>query len=183
MTVTFQEIADFRDRETYECLFREYYELVKEKEGIDKNKLLAGKAQLDKEKISQNSSYSNKRCEKEDEQFSSGNENFNDGEPQKKKLKMKRCTQQKTKTQSKVIGSLEQNKLSSIWYSTAPKSQFAALIPENIKLVYLRQSLVMELIKQPESIKTKIIGSFVLVKLDPRRNSHQLVQITGCFNK
>uniref|UniRef100_A0A3Q7ERB7 Plus3 domain-containing protein n=1 Tax=Solanum lycopersicum TaxID=4081 RepID=A0A3Q7ERB7_SOLLC len=91
---------------------------------------------------------------------------------------MKRCTQQKTKTQSKVIGSLEQNKLSSIWYSTAPKSQFAALIPENIKLVYLRQSLVMELIKQPESIKTKIIGSFVLVKLDPRRNSHQLVQIT-----
>ncbi|XP_069145290.1 uncharacterized protein [Solanum lycopersicum] len=173
------EIADFRDRETYECLFREYYELVKEKEGIDKNKLLAGKAQLDKEKISQNSSYSNKRCEKEDEQFSSGNENFNDGEPQKKKLKMKRCTQQKTKTQSKVIGSLEQNKLSSIWYSTAPKSQFAALIPENIKLVYLRQSLVMELIKQPESIKTKIIGSFVLVKLDPRRNSHQLVQITG----
>ncbi|XP_049379616.1 uncharacterized protein At5g08430-like [Solanum stenotomum] len=291
------ESVDLRDHETYEGLFREYYQIVKTKEGIDKNKLLAGKAQLDKEKICQINSYSDKRCEKEDEQLSSDNEDFSDGEPQTKRLKKKRCTQLKTKMQSKnnskkqefvgwgskalidfllfigqdtrekllkydvssivtkyiedhslihpvkktrilcdvqleaVFGKkmvnrckilslleshfvdneerlkndeldddledddteilvapktevkVEQNKISSNWYSTAAQSQFAALIPENINLIYLKKSLVMELIKQPESIETKIIGSFVRVKLDPRDseqcNSHQLMQITG----
>ncbi|PHU10244.1 hypothetical protein BC332_22104 [Capsicum chinense] len=86
-----------------------------------------------------------------------------------------------TKTEKKV----ERNKISSIWssiwYSAAAQSQYAALIPENIKLVYLKKSLVEEMIKQPESIETKIVGSFVRVQLHPgKRNSdHQLVQITG----
>uniref|UniRef100_M1CBK7 Uncharacterized protein n=2 Tax=Solanum tuberosum TaxID=4113 RepID=M1CBK7_SOLTU len=291
------ESVDLRDHETYEGLFREYYQIVKTKEGIDKNKLLAGKAQLDKEKICQINSYSDKHCEKEDEQLSSDNEDFSDGESQTKRLKKKRCTQLKTKMQSKnnskkqefvgwgskalidflqfigqdtreklskydvssivtkyiedhslihpvkktrilcdvqleaVFGKkvvnrrkilsvlerhfvdneerlkndeldddledddteilvapktevkVEQNKISSNWYSTAAQSQFATLIPENINLIYLKKSLVMELIKQPESIETKIIGSFVRVKLDPRDseqcNSHQLMQITG----
>ncbi|PHT63657.1 hypothetical protein T459_32479 [Capsicum annuum] len=89
------------------------------------------------------------------------------------------------KTEKKV----ERNKISSfwssIWYSAAAQSQYAALIPENIKLVYLKKSLVEEMIKQPESIETKIVGSFVRVQLHPgKRNSdHELVQITGCFNK
>ncbi|KAL3349997.1 hypothetical protein AABB24_022838 [Solanum stoloniferum] len=298
------ESVDLRDRETYEGLFREYYEIVKEKEGFDKNSLLAGKAKLNKEKICQISSDSDKRSEEEDEhseeeddQISSDNGDFSDGEPQKKRLKKKRCTQQKTKMQRSVnskkkvfvgwgskalidflqfIGQdtreklsqydvtsivtkyikehnlihpvkkrrilcdvrlqavfgkkvvnrhrifslleshfleneeqlqkdeldhdledddteilvapktekkVEQKKISSIWYSTAAQSQYAALIPENIKLVYLKRSLVQEMIKQPESIETKIIGSFVRLKLDPRdyeqRNSHQLVQIAG----
>ncbi|KAK4739566.1 hypothetical protein R3W88_003263 [Solanum pinnatisectum] len=298
------ESVDLRDRETYEGLFREYYEIVKEKEGFDKNSLLAGKAKLNKEKICQISSDSDKRSEDEDEhseeeddQISSDNGDFSDGEPQKKRIKKKRCTQQKTKMQRSVnskkkvfvgwgskalidflqfIGQdtreklsqydvtsivtkyikehnlihpvkkrrilcdvrlqavfgkkvvnrhrifslleshfleneeqlqkdeldhdledddteilvapktekkVEQKKISSIWYSTAAQSQYAALIPENIKLIYLKRSLVQEMIKQPESIETKIIGSFVRLKLDPRdyeqRNSHQLVQIAG----
>ncbi|CAN4108133.1 unnamed protein product [Withania somnifera] len=298
------ESVDLRDRETYEGLFREYYEIVKEKEGFDKNSLLAGKAQLGKEKTYQiisdsdkNSEEEDEHSEEEDEQISSDNGEFSDGEPQKKRLKKKRCTQQKTKMQRSVnskkkefvgwgskplfdflqfIGQdtreklsqydvtsivtkyikehnlmhpvkkrrilcdvqlqalfgkkvvnrhrifslleshfveneerlqedeldldledddtdmlmapktekkVEQNKISSIWYSTAAKSQFAALIPENIKLVYLKRSLMLEMIKQPESIETKIIGSFVRVKLGPcdyeQRNSHQLVQISG----
>ncbi|XP_019243191.1 PREDICTED: uncharacterized protein At5g08430-like isoform X1 [Nicotiana attenuata] len=314
------ERVDLRDRETYEGLFREYYEIVKEKEGFDKNSVLAAKAQLDKENSGRINSDSDVQLasdeedefSEEDEQLASDDGDLNDGEPFKKGLKKKRCTQQKTKMQRRVkskknefvgwgskalidflqfvgqdtrekltqydvtsiiskyvkehnlihpvkkkrivcdvwlqavfgkkevnrhrIYSLldshfveneerskkdeleydledndteklvaekkaeqnkmssvkystaaqspaEQNKMLSVKYSTAAKSPFAALIPENIKLVYLRRSLVLEIIKQPQPIETKIIGSFVRIKLDPRdyrrSNSHQLVQIAG----
>lgn len=66
------------------------------------------------------------------------------------------------------------------------ESCYASIVSENIKLVYLRRSLVEELMKQPENFEGKVVGSFVKIKTDTRdfwhSSSHQLLPVTGnCF--
>ena len=67
-----------------------------------------------------------------------------------------------------------------------PQSCFAAVIPQNIKLVYLRRSLIEEILKQDNggvASELKILGSFVRIKSDPndclQKHSHHVLQVTG----
>ncbi|PPR96753.1 hypothetical protein GOBAR_AA23920 [Gossypium barbadense] len=54
---------------------------------------------------------------------------------------------------------------------------------ENIKLVYLKKSLVLDLSKDFGSFEAKVVDSFVRIKSDPnnflQKNSHQLVLVKG----
>ncbi|KXG22029.1 uncharacterized protein At5g08430-like isoform X2 [Sorghum bicolor] len=72
------------------------------------------------------------------------------------------------------------------------KKCFAALVRHNIDLIYLKKSLVVDLLKEPDTFDSKVIGCFVKVKIDPydysfymhktlrqHKKLHQLGLVTG----
>ncbi|KAL0890547.1 hypothetical protein Bca101_014530 [Brassica carinata] len=68
----------------------------------------------------------------------------------------------------------EQRRLSSSDEMAKRKGTIDAVVSENIKVLYLRKSLVQELAKAPETFESKVVGTFVRIK-----NPCQLVQVTG----
>ncbi|KVI00659.1 Plus-3 [Cynara cardunculus var. scolymus] len=65
----------------------------------------------------------------------------------------------------------------------SPKTRFAAIVPENIKLLYLKRTLVEDLLRNCENFGKRLIGSYIRIKSDPndylQKNSYQLHPVTG----
>ncbi|XP_042458172.1 uncharacterized protein At5g08430-like isoform X2 [Zingiber officinale] len=68
------------------------------------------------------------------------------------------------------------------------KSHYASIVSENISLVYMRRSLIVELLKDPDTFEAKVSRCFVRVKLDPKyfyslaEKMYVLGQVTGVKN-
>lgn len=62
--------------------------------------------------------------------------------------------------------------------SPEEKACFASVVAHNIKQVYLRRSLVEDLLKQPASFEDKVVGSFVKVMKTDSRELHSKVKIS-----
>jgi hypothetical protein len=66
------------------------------------------------------------------------------------------------------------------------KRCFASLVCDNVNLIYLRRSLVVQLLKEPETFESKVIGCFVRIKNDRKdygfhmhKKLYLLGQVTG----
>ncbi|KAK9673206.1 hypothetical protein RND81_12G153100 [Saponaria officinalis] len=70
-------------------------------------------------------------------------------------------------------------------------SDFATIVPQNMKLVYLKRNLVETLLENYETFESKVTGSFVKAKVEPfdPKYPYQLLPVTGikkasgCENK
>lgn len=67
----------------------------------------------------------------------------------------------------------------------SPRSCYASIVDKNIKLIYLKRSLILELLENFGEFENKVVGCFVRVKNDPkdflysRDKIYQLGQVTG----
>ncbi|KAH9623263.1 hypothetical protein KSS87_023119 [Heliosperma pusillum] len=121
----------------------------------------------------------------DDEGYSSGHEENNDSLPIKKQAWWRNTGsfQNKGSIMEKFQqkeGPLEEPKkvepIAKVVYS-----RFVAIVPHNMKMVYLKRSLVESLLEKFETFESKVAGSFVKVKSEPvdPRNPSGLLPVTG----
>ncbi|KAL6883623.1 hypothetical protein ACP4OV_011037 [Aristida adscensionis] len=56
------------------------------------------------------------------------------------------------------------------------RSCFASLVPNNLKLIYLRKSLIISLLSHPDTFEQKVVGCLVRIKNPPRTHTYQVLK-------
>ncbi|OIW17195.1 hypothetical protein TanjilG_06773 [Lupinus angustifolius] len=167
------------DRETYECLFKEYWEIVKGKEKLTGSDVLAA---LDNSKKDKSFLFESDSSEDEKEKEELISSDSDKGRTYKRKTIRRKKSKGKERKPSSSRG---RSVLKKGHFCVKPRYH-ASVNAKNINLIYLKESLVQELSKEPESFTNKVVGAFVRVKMDPKdtkqKNSHQLVKVIGVLN-
>ncbi|XP_062005582.1 zinc finger CCCH domain-containing protein 19-like [Rosa rugosa] len=185
----------FEDPETFEYGFKECWEIIKEKEGLTLDDLYFPYSKgvtdsHDSKDTETHKSTLGKRkaeaeiCEDNEDEFGSDDLAASNHKKQKLVSSSEHMTSESdlheennSEEKEEMIPSPTRNDESE-W-------RFASIVASNMKLVYLRRSLVEELIsKQPDSWERKLVGSYVRVENEPEdyfqiKSSYQLSQVKG----
>ncbi|GAV84473.1 Plus-3 domain-containing protein [Cephalotus follicularis] len=193
------DVMNFDDRNTYECRFKEYLEIMMDKEGFsfeDINTVLNVLKKGKKQKSFSDALKSVKINDYDeliilDPDVDNGVEDNpkdvgfanDDNDDNDSGLEYERIMPVPKKQRAMNSG---RDTLDKKLDYGVHESCFASIVIDNIKLVYLRKGLLEKLVKQSEHLEDKVLGCFVKVKRDredcSHRSSHQLLQVTGVKN-
>ncbi|XP_074310264.1 uncharacterized protein LOC141646107 [Silene latifolia] len=213
-----EETVDFKDRETYEGLFKEYWDTIKEKEVLTLDDLHDADVQIKRVKMSgvrhlKPQYESDKSIELEENREPMLDDHKCDDHDSERAVKpvirtnnkRPKKTPKRKKGSSRIYywslvekygslhrkGPLMEKFLEKEVIPEEPKkietvtkivySNFATIVPQNMKLVYLKRSLVKSLLENYETFESKVMGSFVKVKSEPvdPKYPYQLLAVTG----
>ncbi|KAK7258647.1 hypothetical protein RIF29_24229 [Crotalaria pallida] len=189
------KIINLNDMETCEGLFKEYWEVVKVKERLTNDDITTAIEKYKKGEqflVQSNSNEGNDitialdNIAKDDENFllqSNSSRPMESDEDFTIKIKSL-LRRKKTNAQhaSRPSSSRGKSILEKGDEFIKPGS-IASINAKNIKLVYLKQSLVLKFLQQRESFMDKVVGAFVRVKVGSggcnQKSSHHLVKVIG----
>ncbi|XP_062006034.1 uncharacterized protein LOC133723232 [Rosa rugosa] len=145
------EKIDFEDQDELRR-FKEYWEIVKEKEGLTSEDVYSAYSFLQAREY--------RHIGDSDETMSDSDEDSGSEDEDDVKLEHEH---KKRRVSSATTIASDEKKASPRFQ----KSCFASIIPENMKLVYIKKSLLEKLLEDPDHSESKVLGSLVKVKNNP----------------
>ncbi|KAL3843642.1 hypothetical protein ACJIZ3_001045 [Penstemon smallii] len=172
--------VDFTDLDTEEGLFKEYYLLIKEQEGLEARDLYDAQDRVKTKKKQLSGSSTEEDFDEDKEDHVSDHDGLEIEKKKRPKTRKEDDSARRLAPRTCQI-TVDMEKIDP--KKVLRRSVYASIVVENLKLIYLKRSVLYELQKEPETFEEKVIGCFIRVRVDrydPAKGLHQqIVQIKG----